>query len=52
MKTPRKISRNQVFFTALLVLLGLLALLLWLIEPRPPSGDSRAKWPAIPSAQN
>lgn len=37
---------------AVLILLGILALLLWLIEPRPPSGESRAEWPAVPSTQN
>ena len=41
MKTPRKVSRNQVFFAAVLILLGLFALLLWLIEPRDKPVSSR-----------
>jgi len=53
MKTPRKVSRNQVFFAAFLIFLTLLSVLLWLNDPHATSPvDSRVEWPAAPASKS
>lgn len=47
MKTKPPLSRDQMMLSVVLILLGALALWLWLNDPnRPPPGKSRVDWPS------
>jgi hypothetical protein len=52
MKTPRPMSRSQLMFLTVLVLLAVLGVLLWFNDPaHQPSGRSRVDWPSAAPAK-